>query len=246
VPDTQILAAGSASAPEAYTVPNAQEIMVKAVACTLDGTGASGDFLPMLSIIPPGGVGAIECPMLTTVAAGESAEVSWFPGGIASTPPSLNIPQIVYLGNWNAPAGTGDAEPGDGELTYTEAENFYPDVFTIDTGTPTANSPQILQPGYYWWDAVWNAFTNSSKTVVSPVADDLTLTFGGGQFMVDPFSGLTPLFPTYTNGYGYATGVFNVNTGQDMELIAANTGGADIYVNLALRIAKLDDNTGVS
>jgi hypothetical protein len=92
VPDTQILASGSAAAPESYTVPPAQEILVKAVSCTLDGTGASGDFYPMLSIIPPGGVGAIECPMLTSVAAGESAEVSWFPGGIetaAATPSTL-------------------------------------------------------------------------------------------------------------------------------------------------------------
>jgi hypothetical protein len=246
VPDDQILAAGSASVPEAYTVPPLQEILVKFVSCTLDGTGASGDFLPMLSIIPPGGIGAGECPMLTTVAAGESAEVTWFPGGLTSTPPSLNIPQIVYLGNWNAPAGTGDAEPGDGELTYTEVDNFYPDVFNIDTGTPTENAPQILQVGYYWWDAVWNAFTDSSKTVVSPVADQLTITFGAGQFMVDTFSGLQPIFPTYSNGYGYAAGVFNINTGEDMPLIAANSAGSDIYVNLALRIARLDDNSGVS
>jgi hypothetical protein len=85
VSDTQILASGSAGAPEAYTVPPSQEIIVKAVSCTLDGTGASGVFYPMLSIIPPGGVGAIECPMLTSVAAGESAEVSWFPGGLGSS-----------------------------------------------------------------------------------------------------------------------------------------------------------------
>ena len=113
--DTQILASGSAAAPEAYTVPPAQEIIVKAVSATLDGTGASGDFLPMLSIIPPGGVGAIECPMLTTVAAGESAEVSWFPGGLAQfqlplykdytpvvafTGVPLTDPVITYCAAW--------------------------------------------------------------------------------------------------------------------------------------------------
>jgi hypothetical protein len=92
VPDTQILAAGSAPAPEAYTVPSAQEILVKAVACTFNGGGASGDFLPMLSIVPPGGVGAIECPMTTTVTAGASAEVSWFPGGLVA---SANLPLYV-------------------------------------------------------------------------------------------------------------------------------------------------------
>jgi hypothetical protein len=100
VPDTQILASGSASAPESYTVPSAQEIMIKAVACTFDGTGASGDFLPMLSVIPPGGIGAIECPMTTTVTAGASAEVSWFPGGLVATadlPLYVDFEPVVQL-----------------------------------------------------------------------------------------------------------------------------------------------------
>jgi hypothetical protein len=100
VPDTQILASGSASAPESYTVPSAQEIMIKAVACTFDGTGASGDFLPMLSVIPPGGIGPIECPMTTTVTAGESAEVTWFPGGLVATadlPLYVDFEPVVQL-----------------------------------------------------------------------------------------------------------------------------------------------------
>lgn len=102
MPDEQILAAGSASAPEAYTVPSAQEIIVKAVSCTMDGTGASGPFFPMLSIIPPGGVGAIECPLTTSIAAGASAEVSWFPGGLASSTLPLYqdyVPAVSLTGN---------------------------------------------------------------------------------------------------------------------------------------------------
>jgi hypothetical protein len=100
VPDTQILASGSASVPETYTVPSAQEIMVKFVSCTFDGTGASGDFLPMLSIIPPGGIGAGECPMTTTVTAGASAEVTWFPGGLVATaqlPLYVDFEPVVQL-----------------------------------------------------------------------------------------------------------------------------------------------------
>jgi hypothetical protein len=121
VPDTQILASGSASAPESYTVPNAQEIMIKAVACTFDGSGASGNFLPMLSIVPPGGVGPIECPMLTSVAAGASAEVSWFPGGLAQSTAS----NVYWLSS---------------NLLYGGPEGSPPDVDLVAAGAMTANA----------------------------------------------------------------------------------------------------------
>lgn len=245
MPDTQILASGSAGAPEAYTVPPSQEIIVKAASCTMDGTGASGDFLPMLSIIPPGGVGAIECPMLTSVAAGASAEVSWFPGGLAQTPPSTDVPQTVYRLSWNVGAGLSTVEPPSGAVDFVSPETFYPDVYDIDDDGLTAQ-PEILEDGFYWWDALWFAWTDDTEETPSPIPTDLSVDFGGGQFMGGGSLGVPLTFPTAGNNLGAACGVFNTNNGPDLALDANNVGGSDIWIAMTLRVAQLDRNPGVS
>jgi hypothetical protein len=76
--DEQILVAGTAAAPLTYTVPNAIEAALLCVNATIDGTGASGQFLPTVEIVSDGGVVVARCPCFTTIAAGGSAEVSWF------------------------------------------------------------------------------------------------------------------------------------------------------------------------
>lgn len=76
--DQQILVSGQASAPLAYTVPNAIEAALLCVNATIDGTGASGAYLPTVEIVSDGGVVVARCPCFTTLAAGASAEVSWF------------------------------------------------------------------------------------------------------------------------------------------------------------------------
>ena len=78
--DVQI-AGGIGAAPQSYTVPNATEIVPRVVNATFDGSGAAGSFLPTLEIVSDGGVVVARCPTATAVAAGASAEVSFFPNG---------------------------------------------------------------------------------------------------------------------------------------------------------------------
>jgi hypothetical protein len=73
-----IAALGTASAPEDYTIPNSLEIVPLAVRASFDGSGASGPFYPTLEFIAPGGNTIAECPCFTIVAAGGSADVTWF------------------------------------------------------------------------------------------------------------------------------------------------------------------------
>lgn len=75
----QILAAGTAPAPLDYTVPNAQELVPLAINAVIDGTAAATPFLATVEIISDGGVVIARCPITATIAAGASAEVSWFP-----------------------------------------------------------------------------------------------------------------------------------------------------------------------
>lgn len=82
--DKQILVTGSEDAPAGYTVPNTVEIIPKAVNCTLDGTGASGNFVPLLQVISDGGVIVAESPG-ATVTAGGSVKQSWFQGALGAS-----------------------------------------------------------------------------------------------------------------------------------------------------------------
>lgn len=83
--DVAIKQAQVAAAPTAYTVPGAQEIVLKSVKATFDGTGAAGAFVPTLQIVEPGGTVMVECALGSSVSAGASVDMSWFPGVDAAT-----------------------------------------------------------------------------------------------------------------------------------------------------------------
>lgn len=77
--DSQILVAGSSAAPLSYTVPNAQEMTTLAISAEFDGSGAAAAFLPMIEILSDAGIVIARSPTAEQVAAGASADVSWFP-----------------------------------------------------------------------------------------------------------------------------------------------------------------------
>lgn len=76
--DEQILVAGTSALPLSYGVPNSVEEALLCVNATIDGTNASGNYLATVEIVSDGGVVVARCPCFTTIAAGASAEVSWF------------------------------------------------------------------------------------------------------------------------------------------------------------------------
>jgi hypothetical protein len=79
VADTQIVAGGVVAAPLAYTIPGSQEIIIKSLFASFDGTGAAGAFLPTVRIVAPGGKVVGEYITDASVSAGSSAEVSFAP-----------------------------------------------------------------------------------------------------------------------------------------------------------------------
>jgi hypothetical protein len=80
VADASILDPSIAPAPKGYLITGSQEIVLKSVTGSFDGTGAAAAFVPSLQIIDPSGFIVATFPVTTTLAAGGSADVSWFPG----------------------------------------------------------------------------------------------------------------------------------------------------------------------
>jgi hypothetical protein len=79
--DVQILASGTLAAPLDYVIPGAQEILIKAMAATFDGTGAGTTWQPAITLLAPGGKEVGTFPVGSALAAGASADVAWFPRG---------------------------------------------------------------------------------------------------------------------------------------------------------------------
>lgn len=100
--DIALLAPGVAAAPEGYQIPGAQEIIVKAVTATYDGTDAAGAFVPTLQVIAPNGTILASCPTSTALVAGASADVSWFPrSGVSSSSGGSGIQfDVENEGDW--------------------------------------------------------------------------------------------------------------------------------------------------
>jgi len=77
--DVQILATGVSAAPLDYDVPAANAITPKACFAHYDGSGSAGAYLPALEIISDSGHTVTIAVPSSSVAAGGTADVSWFP-----------------------------------------------------------------------------------------------------------------------------------------------------------------------
>lgn len=78
--DVAIRAAATAGVPRDYKIPGAQEILPKSVSATMDGTSAASAWFPCLQLLDPGGNVMFSAIAGLSIAAGASADVSWFPG----------------------------------------------------------------------------------------------------------------------------------------------------------------------
>lgn len=78
--DVQYRPLGEEPAPAGWTLQGGLEIVPKTAYASFDGTGAAGPFVPCLRIVSDAGIVAGEYVADASVAAGGSADVSWFRG----------------------------------------------------------------------------------------------------------------------------------------------------------------------
>ena len=163
--DIAILSSQVASAPQDYTVPGAQEILLKAVGCTVNGTNASGSFLPALQMLDPSGhVMWTAVNSALPVAAGGSALVSWFPGG----------------GVNNGDGSTASSEPTGPASGDLAAQYPNPTVVAIEeTGGPTRLALGSIPDG---------DFLQRSGASVVGVASSASISVTDGTTTVNPAS----------------------------------------------------------
>ena len=121
-----------------YTVPGGQAIQPLAVNATIDGSGAGGAFEPTLEIVSDSGHIVARCPA-PQVAAGGSAEVSWFPGvkpqAVASVSEWVSIERhglSLSLLPYPDPSYSQAFDWTGGHWRTTDSA-----VFTWNAGTPT-------------------------------------------------------------------------------------------------------------
>ena len=151
--DVQILAAGSEATPYAYTVPNSQEIVPKAVSAVFDGTGAAGAFLPLLEIVSDAGIVVAQSPA-SSVQSGGTAEVSWFPrvgtGGGAAASTGLPYLFVSRVPGPSIASGVGfvniDLNPSQVSVTWGSSDTS---IMTLADAGGGIFGPSFVAQGLY-------------------------------------------------------------------------------------------------
>lgn len=116
MPDIAIVNTTVSAAPKDYVLTGTQELLLKAVEATVNGSSAGSPYQVVLQMLAPDGTVMWSAPTTTTVAAGGSAVVSWFPdvapagsgtgGGGGGTTPTFTGARIYSSVNMSVPDTT--------------------------------------------------------------------------------------------------------------------------------------------
>lgn len=124
--DVSISAPAVTAVPQTYTIPYAQEIIPRAVTAVVDGTSAVANFVPTIEILTPAGQVVARSPVQTTIAAGGSAEVSWFPlknrqatASSGSPYANLILQNVFLVGYWKQDETSGTSMVDSGPFGFT-------------------------------------------------------------------------------------------------------------------------------
>src|SRR5579859_652503 len=175
MPDTQIHPTGTVSTPADYVIPTGAELILKGAYAHFDGTSAAGSFVPLLRIISNAGSVSLEAVADTTVAAGASADVTWFPrlaaASSSSTGAALNWAYIGGTATKVCTAGANTVLPANTTKFYTNDSS----VFTTGVDGSGNHGIVLNSNGHYL-----STFTAQPFGV--PTAGSLIelITLGGG------------------------------------------------------------------
>lgn len=144
MPDLPIVIPDTAVAPKDYTLSGTQELALKTVRALIDGSGAASAFLPTLQLLDPNGHVMWEGATSETVAAGGSADVSWFPGlggtGGASTT-NAEWFEATRVGSQTMLAGARDT------VIFTGLKSSDPSLFSLATQNHPNDAVQVAREG---------------------------------------------------------------------------------------------------
>jgi hypothetical protein len=155
--DVQVRPLGTESCPADAVIPQSSEWIVKAVYASFDGTSAAGSFKPLVRVKSDAGLIVAESAQDTTVAAGASADCSWFPRVAAVAAAGSSVWTWGEAGTptagVNVPAISGGS-PGTAVLGMESTSIYLSDssvfaVGSIDISGTTYYGIGINTPGHY-------------------------------------------------------------------------------------------------
>jgi hypothetical protein len=169
--DVAILNPQVEAAPTGYTIPGAQELILKSVKASYDGSGAGGDYVPTLQFVAPNGTIVSECPLGSTVTAGDDVDVTWFPrGGVAKTQTASSGTVYAILNGIGANVPSSpDNQP------YVPVGTFFSttdDGSNLEASVTYPGYTKVLSAGLY--TIVLAGYGLPSTVLVSAVAIDDT------------------------------------------------------------------------
>jgi hypothetical protein len=187
--DVQI-AIPNGEAPTTQTLTGTSSHVPKSVTASFDGTGAAGPFTPVLVIAGKEGRDVARIPA-PAVAAGASAEVSWFPRGrVAEAGGAASLSWCLGTINVNT-----IITPGTGNYGIDNFQTNDPATFALQN--VVVNSIQVNKTGtYVAWLQYW-----LSTPPPGPIANAYQKGVYGA--MIDLFGTL----PTLDTAQGYSNGV---------------------------------------
>lgn len=122
MPDDVLIRDGPVAVPLSYTVPQSGEMLPLMVRATVDGTAAAGPFYATVQVVAPSGR-VMGSAISSSIAAGASADVTWFPNPIAAAAAASSGHGLTVLydsGSIQAAAsidtGAGGIAGGHGDL----------------------------------------------------------------------------------------------------------------------------------
>lgn len=130
--------------PNDYLIPSGADRVLKSVLASFDGSGASSAFVPTVQILAPSGAVVATAVCAVDVAAGGSADVTWFPGGELEEEAPFGpgvIVETLFL-NTTSPTGATSStvlQAGQ-EYVITAQGTWSTWNFNLDVGTPNADA----------------------------------------------------------------------------------------------------------
>jgi hypothetical protein len=234
--DRQVLVVGQASAPANYRIPGSGQIRPKVVFAKFDGTNAVTGYVPALKVTSDGGKTVGIFPAFSTVAAGGSVNVSWFPDVVPDddsnvTPSSsgtistlTSTAATIAVTNPTGPATNVDL-PTTGVAAGTYGDSSHVSQVTVDVeGRVTAASSVAFGSGSITgpdgWVADGNSPTFATATTFTAGASDLTAVYSPGTRI--KLTQTTPkFFVVAKSAFGAGTTTVTITGGTDYTLANA-------------------------
>lgn len=145
--DVAIVSRSTSAVPKDYTLASGEELLLKAVRATVDGSGATVAFLPALQILAPDGTVMWEGVPSTSIAVGGTADVSWFPdveGGFSGT---AQTSDSFYVDSRSSGGATSSMVLQSGQTYIVTATGSWSyQNHALDVGTPDANAVYPTDP----------------------------------------------------------------------------------------------------